>query len=237
MREINKAMQEEEDAIKEGRRKPTNPRVYSAQEKTALEDKFKQAQTLVKDTILRSRQEALAKFAEDHPDLVRFLTAFGDIGSWRTSTDVNSDADYTVYGVDPRVNHLFVYQYLAPMLIQALDGLSSVLNLADDFDIVPTAEGHESEAKVFESEGGKMLGATVMTSLTPINADGTLGAPSQKDIAAALVNVRKMGELRLLATQQGVYDAMFDGPRRTATARSTKRRRSSRCVQASARRS
>ena len=108
MREINKAMQEEEDAIKEGRKKASDPRVYSAQEKTALEDKFKQAQALVKDTILRSRQQALAKFAEDHPDLVRFLTAFGDIGSWRTSTDVTSDADYTVYGVDPGVNHLFV---------------------------------------------------------------------------------------------------------------------------------
>ena len=180
MREINKAMQEEEDAIKEGRRKATDPRVYSQQEKAALQEKFKQAQTLVKDTILRSRQQALAKFAEDHPDLVRFLTAFGDIGSCRTSTDVNSDADYTVYGADPRVNHLFVYQYLAPMLIQALDGAGSVLNLTDDFDIVPTAEGHESEAKVFESEGGKKLAATVMTSLTPINADGTLGAPRRK---------------------------------------------------------
>jgi len=119
MREINKAMQEEEDAVKEGRAKATDPRVYSAQETAALQAKFKQAQTLVKDTILSSRRQALAKFAEDHPDLVRLLNAFGDIGSWRTSTDVNSDADYTVYGADPRVNHLFVYQYLAPMLIRA----------------------------------------------------------------------------------------------------------------------
>ena len=63
MREINKAMQEEEDAIKEGRAKATDPRVHSAAERAAIQEKFKQAQTLVKETILTSRQAALAKFA------------------------------------------------------------------------------------------------------------------------------------------------------------------------------
>ena len=96
------------------------------------------------------------------------------------------------------------------MLIQALDGAVSVLNLTDDFDIVPTAEGHEAEASVFETEGGKNLAATVMTSLTAINADGTIGVAAQGHIAAALENARKLAELRLLATQQGVYDAVFD---------------------------
>ena len=196
MRELNKAMGD--GSVKLG-----------AVEQASIAAKFKLAQSKVKEKIVSVRKEAHLAYAQANPEAARTLSSDGDVGSWRTSDDINSDVDWTAFGVDRNATKDFVDNYYNRMLMAALAGEDAGLDLKQDFDIVVTPEGWEKEAGVFETSGGKSLAKTVMTVVTPVNADGTLGTAKRNDIAAELENTKTQARLRELATRLGVYKLVF----------------------------
>ena len=197
IRELNKAIKEKKTTLGEA-------------EAAAVSKKLAAAQAAIKEKIVAVRTAAFKQFAKDHHDLVRTFSSVGDVGSWPTSDDINSDVDWTVFGTDPEATRLFVEKFYDPMLLTALAGAGSGLDLRADFDIVVTPEGWERKAGVFETAGGKALAKTVMSRVIPINADGTLGAATGTDVASELENTKVQARLRELATKMGVYDEVFD---------------------------
>jgi phage host-nuclease inhibitor protein Gam len=197
IRELNKAIKEKKTTLGDA-------------EAAAISKKLAAAQAVIKEKIIAVRRAAFAKFAEAHPDLARTFSSVGDVGSWPTSDDINSDVDWTVFGTDPAATRRFVEMFYDPMLLTALAGDGSGLDLRADFDIVVTPEGWERKAGVFETSGGKALAKTVMSRVIPINADGTLGTATGTDVAAELENTKVQARLRELATKMGVYDQVFD---------------------------
>lgn len=197
MRELNKAMGD--GSLKLG-----------AVEQASIGAKFKLAQSKVKEKIVSVRRDAHLAYAQANPEQARTLSSDGDVGSWRTSDDINSDVDWTAFGADRNATKDFVDNYYNRMLIAALAGEGAGLDLKQDFDIVVTPEGWEKEAGVFETSGGKSLAKTVMTVVTPVNADGTLGTAKRNDIAAELENTKTQARLRELATKLGVYKLVFN---------------------------
>ena len=128
MRELKKAMSE--GALK-----------VDTATANALNAKMSAAQKRVKQIILSTRVDAHRAFAREQPHAARTLSADGDVGSWRTSDDLNSDVDWTAFGTDHAATRQFVDDYYNPMLLKALAGETSGLALKDDFDIVVTPEG------------------------------------------------------------------------------------------------
>lgn len=197
IRELNKAIKENKSPL-------------GAAEAAAIGRKLTGAQIEIKRRIIAVREDAFAAFARKNHEAARTFSAIGDVGSWPGSDDINSDVDWTVFGTDPQATKLFVESYYDPMLLKALAGDGSGLDLRADFDIVVTPEGWEKQAGVFESAGGKALAKTVMSRVIPINADGSLGTVTSTDVAAELENTKVQARLRELATERGVYEKVFD---------------------------
>jgi hypothetical protein len=179
-------------------------------DKVLLSARFKIAQRKVKEKIISVRKDAHQIYAVANPKEARTLSADGDVGSWRTSDDINSDVDWTSFGTDRNATKDFVENYYNKLLLRELVGDDTGMDLKQDFDIVVTPEGWEKDAGVFETSGGKSLAKTVMTVVTPVNADGTLGTPKRNDVAAELENTKTQAKLRELATRMDVYDLVFN---------------------------
>jgi hypothetical protein len=178
--------------------------------KASILGKMTAAQRRIKAVIETTRPAAHLNYAAKYAGKSRTLVGNGDVGSWPDNDVITSDVDSTVFGTDKSATREFVDDFLNPLLLANLAGQGSGLDLKEDFDIVITPEGWESEAGVFETRGGKSVALALMVRLTPVNADGTLGTTTRGDIAKELANARIQARLRTLATRMGVYDQFFD---------------------------
>jgi tetratricopeptide (TPR) repeat protein len=200
MRELNKAIAE----------KSLPAEVLS--KSAAIEGKQQVAQEMVRKRVLDVRSTSLDAYRRSNPEKARALYGIGDIGSWpdKKKPDASMDIDCTVFGVDPEVTDTARDHYVAD-LVHDLVGEDSGLTL-QDFDVVITAEGHEVQAGVFETEGGIDWAKRNMKRVTIIHPDGgsqvyTLGSG---DPVGQMAMAENMARLRDMATKGGDYDTLFD---------------------------
>jgi hypothetical protein len=228
MRELNKALAEGKMPAEVSSRKAD------------IIAKQKSAQKAVRERVLQIRQKVFTQYCAANPEKARSLYGYGDIGSWPTSTDPDAsmDIDWTVFGVDRDVTAELRDMYNRE-LISSLAGEEGQLTLKD-FDVIATAEGHEAEAHVFETEGGIDWAKRNMKRVTLVNPDGTpmfrnadgsprsinletkvvIGYnPDGSQITADRLTGDPIGELamaehmatfRKMATENGDYDKLFD---------------------------
>lgn len=177
-----------------------------------LATKQSQAVSMVRNRVWEVRKASLSTFWRNNPEKVRSLYGIGDIGSWpdKATPDASMDIDWTIFGTDPRITGELRDACVAD-LVMDLVGRESGLGLAD-FDVVITAEGHEVQAGVFESQGGIDWAKRNMKCATVMQPDGAsrLVVLGSGDPVAELVYAENMSRLRDLATQRGDYDKLFD---------------------------
>jgi hypothetical protein len=211
-----------------------------ANRKADIIAKQKSAQQAVRERVLNIRQKVFTQYCAANPEKARSLYGYGDIGSWSTSTDPDAsmDIDWTVFGVDPDVTAELRDMYNQE-LITSLAGEETQLTLKD-FDIIATAEGHEAEAHVFETEGGIDWAKRNMKRVTLVNPDGSPmfrnpdGSPRSINLETKIVlgynpdgsaitvdrltgdpigelaMAEHMATFRKTATENGDYDKLFD---------------------------
>ena len=178
----------------------------------ALASRQSEAQGQVRERVLAVRDISLESYRRDNPEKVRSLYGTGDIGSWpdKMPPDASMDIDCTIFGVDPGVTGEARDKYIDD-LVRDLVGEDSGLTLAD-FDIVVTAEGHEVQAGVFETEGGIDWAKRNMKRVMIIQPDGKrrIHVLGTGDPVGEMVMAENMARLRDMATKAGDYDKLFD---------------------------
>ncbi len=177
-----------------------------------IEARQRVAQGKVRQILLESRRKAFGEYAAQHPESARSLYGVGDIGSW-TGGDptIAMDADYTVFGVDAQVTGE-LQSRCAQQTLQDLGASDKGLALGD-FDVVITAEGHEGEAHVFESEAGKDWARRNLNRFVPLDASGNLVSfaveKGRGDVPGELAMAERLARIREFATRRGEYEKLF----------------------------
>ena len=177
-----------------------------------IEARQRVAQERVRRILLESRRKAFGEYAAQHPESARSLYGVGDIGSWTGGEPtVAMDADYTVFGVDAQVT-AELRNRCAQQTLQDLGASDKGLTLGD-FDVVITAEGHEGEAHVFESEAGKDWARRHMNRFVPLDASGKLVSfaveKGRGDVPGELAMAQRRAQIQDLATRRGEYGKLF----------------------------
>ncbi len=193
-----------------------------------IKSKQNAAQKSVRKHVLEVRKTMLRDYINNNPEKARSLYGIGDIGSWATkeNPDASMDIDWSIFGVDPDVTADARDTYIK-QLTADLDRNNSGMTL-QDFDVVVTAEGHEREAGVFETEGGIDWAKRNMKSFTVLQPDGRMRTYNLEkkiiidessgkvmtlnvaDPVGEMAMAAQMAKIRKAATEGGDYDKLFD---------------------------